>query len=201
MLTTQLTSMQHHQKINMLADFMEMKVTQVQDGNETYIVVTGESGHYVQTPINMDVYDPYNDLNQAQSIIEKIESMDYGVKRCRTVVEIYIDSTKESIIRHKDPNRRRSLFDALVEFVSYYNNVELQQDAIVLKLNTKYWNKRVRAKLHPCWELYKTESGVYGVINTNHDEWLVVSLQTTDRAAAVTFLQLAGISFKTYIKN
>lgn len=56
-------------------------------------------------------------------VVEKIESMDYGFKMCRKVVEVYIDSTKEVIIKTKEKSRKESLFKAVVEFIKYYNQI------------------------------------------------------------------------------
>lgn len=50
-------------------------------------------------------------------VIEKIEKMDYGFKMCRKVVEVYIDSTKETFIKTKESSRIESLFKAVVEFI------------------------------------------------------------------------------------
>jgi hypothetical protein len=60
------------------------------------------------------------DFNWAMKVVHKIEKMDYGFKMCRKVVEIYIDSTKEVIIRTKESCRIDSLFKAIVEFVKWY---------------------------------------------------------------------------------
>lgn len=54
-------------------------------------------------------------------VVEKIEKMDYGVKMCRKVVEIYIDSTKVNIIKVKEADRQQSLLKAVLEFIKYYN--------------------------------------------------------------------------------
>lgn len=56
------------------------------------------------------------------SVVEKIEKEDYGFKMCRKRVEIYIDSTKETIFEVKMGSRTESLFHALVWFVKYYND-------------------------------------------------------------------------------
>lgn len=53
-------------------------------------------------------------------VVEKIETMDYGFKMCRKVVEVYIDSTKEVIIKTKEANRMESLYKAVIQFINYY---------------------------------------------------------------------------------
>lgn len=55
------------------------------------------------------------------SVVEKIETMNYGVKQCRKVVEIYVNSTKENLIHQKKSSRKKSLWYALVEFVIITN--------------------------------------------------------------------------------
>lgn len=55
-------------------------------------------------------------------VVLNIESMDYGFKICRKVVEVYIDSTKETIIHKKETSKIESLYQAVVEFIEYYNN-------------------------------------------------------------------------------
>jgi len=54
-------------------------------------------------------------------VVEKIETMDYGFKICRKVVEIYIDSTKEVIIKKKESCKIDSLYKAVIEFINFYN--------------------------------------------------------------------------------
>jgi len=54
-------------------------------------------------------------------VVEKIETMDYGFKMCRKVVEVYVDSTKEVILKTKESCRMESLFKAVVEFINWYN--------------------------------------------------------------------------------
>jgi hypothetical protein len=54
-------------------------------------------------------------------VVEKIEKMDYGFKMCRKVVEVYVDSTKEVILKTKESCRFESLFKAVVEFIKWYN--------------------------------------------------------------------------------
>lgn len=63
----------------------------------------------------------HSDWNWAMAVVEKVEKMDFGFKMCRKVVEVYIDSTKEVIIKTKESCRKESLFKALVEFVKLYN--------------------------------------------------------------------------------
>lgn len=55
-------------------------------------------------------------------VVENIEKLDFGFKMCRKRVEIYIDSTKESIYSTKKSSRTESLFDALVYFCSIYKH-------------------------------------------------------------------------------
>lgn len=57
-------------------------------------------------------------------VVEKIEKGNYGFKMCRKVVEVYIDDTKEVIIRVKEKNRLQSCYKAVIEFVKYHNNLE-----------------------------------------------------------------------------
>lgn len=196
--TTQIT-LKHHEKIKLLADFIGTPVKELHDGPAICMIVDNK-GQFDQSPDGDEIFDPYNDLNDAQCVVEKIESMDYGVKRCRSVTEIYIDSTKEVLIRTKESDRRTSLFKALVWFVIYFNDKALQKQELFKKLNGKFWNKIQKAKLHPSWELYKTVPGVYGVVNRNHHEWMAISLQTESREEAAEMLTEAGIVFGNYIR-
>lgn len=64
----------------------------------------------------------YNsDYNWLMAVVEKIEKMDYGFKMCRKVVEVYIDSTKETFIKRKESCRLDSLYVAIVDFIELYN--------------------------------------------------------------------------------
>ncbi len=60
--------------------------------------------------------------NWIMPVIEKIETMDYGFKMCRKVVEVYVDSTKSVIVKTKEASRMESLFKAVVEFINLYNS-------------------------------------------------------------------------------
>ena len=51
--------------------------------------------------------------------VAKIECGNYGVKICRRVVEIYIDSDKTTIIHEKRINKFESLYFAVLEFINY----------------------------------------------------------------------------------
>ena len=57
-------------------------------------------------------------------VVDKIETMDYGFKLCRKVAEVYIDSTKETIIHVKEDSRLNSLYAAVVQFIEYFNNLK-----------------------------------------------------------------------------
>lgn len=64
----------------------------------------------------------YNsDHNWLISVVEKAEVMDYGFKMCRKRVDVYIDSTKETIINVKLNSRIESLHRAVYEFILWYN--------------------------------------------------------------------------------
>lgn len=63
----------------------------------------------------------HESFDKLMPVVEKIEKMDYGFKMCRKVVEIYIDSTKEVILKTKESNRLDSLYKAVVEFIKWYN--------------------------------------------------------------------------------
>lgn len=63
---------------------------------------------------------PYDsDLNYLTSVVEKIETGNYGFKMCRKVVEVYFDDTKEVILKTKESCRKDSLFKAVVEFIKW----------------------------------------------------------------------------------
>lgn len=64
----------------------------------------------------------HEDFNKLMSVVELFETMDYGFKMCRKVVEVYIDSTKEVIIKTKETNRLDSLYSAVCLAVEYHNN-------------------------------------------------------------------------------
>ena len=55
------------------------------------------------------------------SVVEKIEQMDYGFKICRKVVEIYIDSNKETLFHIKEKSKLESLYTAVIQFIQWYN--------------------------------------------------------------------------------
>lgn len=50
-------------------------------------------------------------------VVEKIEKLDYGFKMCRKVVEVYVDSSKEILIKTKEKNRFNSLWLAIVKLL------------------------------------------------------------------------------------
>lgn len=62
------------------------------------------------------------DWSWLMPVIEKIEEGNFGFKMCRKVVEVYIDDTKEVILKTKEQNRLASLYKAVVEFIKWYNN-------------------------------------------------------------------------------
>lgn len=60
-------------------------------------------------------------------LVEEIEQGDFGFKMCRKRVEVYIDSTKETIVSVKEDCRINSLFKAIVEFIKWQNKKNEQQ--------------------------------------------------------------------------
>ena len=62
-----------------------------------------------------------SDWKLLMDVVETIEKMDYGFKMCRKVVEVYVDSTKEVILKTKESCRMESLYKAVVEFIEWYN--------------------------------------------------------------------------------
>lgn len=66
----------------------------------------------------------YKSWDKLMPVIEKIETMDYGFKMCRKVVEVYVDSTKEVIIKRKESSRIESLWTATVDFIKLYNEIK-----------------------------------------------------------------------------
>lgn len=58
-----------------------------------------------------------NDFRALMDVVLKIEEGNFGVKICRRVVEIYIDDTKETIIRCKEQKKITSLYMAILEFI------------------------------------------------------------------------------------
>lgn len=63
----------------------------------------------------------YTSWDWLMPVVEKIEKMDYGFKMCRKVVEVYIDSTKEVIIKTKESCRLESLYTAVVQFIQWHS--------------------------------------------------------------------------------
>lgn len=74
--------------------------------------------HYTYIGNRERRYD--NDYGQLMEVVEKIEKMDYGFKMCRKVVEVYIDSTKEVILKTKESCRFESLYKSVFEFVKWH---------------------------------------------------------------------------------
>lgn len=65
---------------------------------------------------------PYHrNHNLLISVVEEIEKGNYGFKMCRKVVEVYLDDTKEIIIRTKEDCRLNSLYKAVVDFLKWQN--------------------------------------------------------------------------------
>lgn len=65
------------------------------------------------------------------AVVLEIEKLDYGVKICRHVVEIYRDSTKENIIRAKEKSKFTSIYYAVCQFVLWLElNIKVEPIAI-----------------------------------------------------------------------
>lgn len=62
--------------------------------------------------------------NWLMPVVEKIESMDYGFKICRKVVEVYIDLTKKVLFKVKESSRIESTYSAVVWFIKWYNQTK-----------------------------------------------------------------------------
>jgi len=103
----------------LIAEFMGLRIDSFPDKSDWW---------FVDAPNNFDsIYHNENeslfssDYNWLMPVVEKIEKMDYGFKMCRKVVEVYIDSTKETIIKTKESCRIDSLYKAVVEFIKLHN--------------------------------------------------------------------------------
>lgn len=92
--------------------------------NDTECKRCGDKYNCRECDGNPNNYIDYNDWNHIQSVVEKIETMDYGIKMCRKVVEIYVDSTKEQLFHVKKANRKESLKKAIILFINYYNSLK-----------------------------------------------------------------------------
>lgn len=82
-------------------------------------------GCYIETVIDETIveyeknFENYN-FNELMEEVEEIEKGNYGFKMCRKVVEVYLDDTKEIIIKVKEKSRIESLKKALIEFTKKY---------------------------------------------------------------------------------
>lgn len=74
----------------------------------------GEALHDVPTPKYHSSWD------WLIPVVEQIEKGNYGFKMCRKVVEVYIDDTKEVIIKVKEQSRIESLYKAVIQFIQWY---------------------------------------------------------------------------------
>jgi hypothetical protein len=108
---------QIEQSNKLIAEFMGF--TYVNDAPEDFPhgYYTHEEGNW----FTVDEFGYHLSYNWLMEVVEKIETMDYGFKICRKVVEVYIDSTKENIIYCKENSKLESLYKAVVEFIIWYN--------------------------------------------------------------------------------
>lgn len=56
-------------------------------------------------------------FDKLMKVVEYVERKDFGFKMCRKVVEIYIDSTKQTILHIKEDSRFNSLLKAITSFI------------------------------------------------------------------------------------
>lgn len=110
-------------KINnkLIAEFLNYRY------NGEWVEYLGKNGTWIEGySINGDydypLWEPNKNWNQLMIVVENIEKEDYGFKMCRKVVEIYIDSTKETIIKTKESCRIDSLYKAIIEFINNGKN-------------------------------------------------------------------------------
>lgn len=68
-----------------------------------------------------DLLKFHSDWNWIHEVIEAIEKLDFGIKQCRKVVEIYRDSNKENIFYIKKTSRKHSIVEAINQFLIWYN--------------------------------------------------------------------------------
>lgn len=115
--------MTEKESIKLLADFMGIEVKE-------YGSILGTAqpfSDYWWNPERHELYEPNIRWGHIMPIVEKIETMDYGFKMCRKVVEVYIDSSKEVLYTVKKDSRINSLFEVVVKFVEYYNKEKLHE--------------------------------------------------------------------------
>jgi len=86
--------------------------------------------HYVynKNGITTGSFNAHLDMNLLNEAVEKFEKMNYGFKQCRKVVEMYVDSTKETLLHIKEESRRISLFKALIIAIMRYNENTLMPE-------------------------------------------------------------------------
>lgn len=66
-------------------------------------------------------FDFHKSWDKLMSVVEKIEKENYGIKICRRKVEVYIDSTKETIIEAKEKCKMDSLYVGIIKFLNWHN--------------------------------------------------------------------------------
>lgn len=107
------------------------------NANFKYYVDTKEYNKIILTFMNVTIrdgraetkYERYSlkDLKYHRSysmlmdVVEFIERKNVGIKICRKVVEVYMDSTKDIIVRRKERCKFESLYLAIVDFINLYN--------------------------------------------------------------------------------
>lgn len=62
----------------------------------------------------------HRSYSSLMNVVEFIETKNIGIKICRKVVEVYLDSTKDIIIRRKEGCKLESLYLAIVDFINLY---------------------------------------------------------------------------------
>lgn len=100
----------------LIADFMDVKI-----GVEQYSWRIG-----CQEPLQEKHLNYHASWGWIMPVIERIETMDYGFKMCRKVIEVYIDSTKAVLFKVKKENRMASAYTAIIQFVKWYNELNKQ---------------------------------------------------------------------------
>jgi len=126
-----MTNKQIKEGNRLITQFMDWELIQTKDELKAWVFKHKETGN----AILLDDRNPYDkkfwnkdsvlefdkSWNDLMTVVVKIEEMDYGIKMCRKVVEVYVDSTKEVILKTKELSRFESLFKAVVEFINWYN--------------------------------------------------------------------------------
>ncbi len=73
---------------------------------------------YIKKMGTMPANCKVDDFENLIKVVEYIEKLGFGFKMCRKVVEIYVDSSKETIFKVKMSSRKDSLIKAIDMFLN-----------------------------------------------------------------------------------